>query len=118
MLRDKRLAYSRHVLFFSIPQAVAHAEALILHTAQQPVEVSMHVAHAVTREFGDNEIESVVNQRAGLYGDEREETRRSPHSPASLRSRPALPPRRHLAYPRQQGLPPPVQSRRHHARLS
>jgi hypothetical protein len=64
--RIRRLGYSRHVLFFSIPQAVAHAEALILHVAGRPVEHSFHSAHQVTREWGDNQISQVVNDRASI----------------------------------------------------
>jgi hypothetical protein len=60
--------YSRHVLFFSIPQAVAHAEALIMHLAQQPVDPAMHGAHQVTREWGDRDIDKVVDNRAGYTG--------------------------------------------------
>ena len=63
--RKKRDAYTRHVLFFSIPQAVAHAEALIMHIAQQSASESMHAAHEVTRQWGDNDIEKVVDNRAG-----------------------------------------------------
>lgn len=58
--------YSRHVLFFSIPHAVAHAEALILHTAGKHVEPTSHAAHQVTREWGDSQIAQVVNDRAAI----------------------------------------------------
>ncbi len=63
--------YTRHVLFFSIPHAVAHAEALILHAASEAVVPSMHATHQITREWGDSDIESVVNRRAGKYTQER-----------------------------------------------
>lgn len=69
--RLKTSAYTRHVLFFSIPQAVAHAEALILHTAQRTVNASMHAAHEVTREWGDAAIDKVVDNRAGLVDEGR-----------------------------------------------
>lgn len=69
--RLKSGAYSRHVLFFSIPQAVAHAEALIMHTANRPVQQTMHATHQVTHEWGDNQIERVVNDRAGLSAADR-----------------------------------------------
>ncbi|MGV8916745.1 MAG: hypothetical protein ACOH2R_02915 [Pseudomonas sp.] len=62
----KRHGYSRHVLLFSIPQAVSHAEALIRHTSKFSVEASMHAAHELTQEWTDNQIERVVNNRAGL----------------------------------------------------
>lgn len=62
----KGVAYSRHVLFFSIPQAVAHAEAIILHASGRPVEHASHAAHELTREWGDNQIEQVVNERADI----------------------------------------------------
>lgn len=66
ILRDKReRVYTRHVLFFSIPQAAAHAEAIILHTAGKSVESSMHATHQVTREWRDSDIEKVVDNRAG-----------------------------------------------------
>ena len=64
LLRDKRRAYTRHVQFFSIPHAAAHAEALLLLVAGKPVEHSFHATHALTREWGDNQIEQVVNDRA------------------------------------------------------
>lgn len=62
----RKVGYSRHVLFFSIPHAVAHAEAIILHASGRPVQHETHAAHAVTREWGDNQIEQVVNERAGI----------------------------------------------------
>lgn len=66
-LRRLRTAgYTRHVLFFSIPQAVGHAEALIKLTAQQPVSHAFHAAHQATREWGDNQLSQVVNDRAGI----------------------------------------------------
>lgn len=65
LLKDGKKVYTRHVLFFSIPQAVAHAEALIMHLAQQPVDPAMHGAHQVTREWGDRDIDKVVDNRAG-----------------------------------------------------
>jgi hypothetical protein len=70
--RKKRDAYTRHVLFFSIPQAVAHAEALILHTAGKPVDLGMHTTHQATREWTDSDIEKVVDNRAGLKGSVRD----------------------------------------------
>lgn len=66
-----RRSYSRHVLFFSIPQAVSHAEALILHGSGRQVEHSFHAAHQVTREWRDNEISQVVNDRAGAEASSR-----------------------------------------------
>lgn len=65
-LQIRKQGYSRHVLFFAIPQAVAHAEALILHASGRTVEHATHAAHQVTREWGDNEIAQVVNDRAGI----------------------------------------------------
>lgn len=68
-IRDRgERVYSRHVLFFSIPQAVAHAEALIKLIAQQSVPTDFHAAHEVTREWGDAAIDKVVDNRAGLEG--------------------------------------------------
>lgn len=69
--RRKRDAYTRHVLFFSIPQAAAHAEAIIMHTAGKDVDPAMHATHQITREWRDSDIESVVNRRAGKYTQER-----------------------------------------------
>jgi hypothetical protein len=60
-LKARRLGYSRHVLFFSIPHAVSHAEALIMHAALQRVDQSMHASHQVTREWRDSDIEKVVD---------------------------------------------------------
>lgn len=71
LLRDKQAAYSRHVLFFSLPQAVAHAEALIQHVAGRPVQQDSHAAHQTTREWGDNDIDKAVDNRAGLYDEGR-----------------------------------------------
>lgn len=61
----KNQGYSRHVLFFSIPQAVAHAEALVLHPSGRQVQPESHASHSVTREWTDNQISQVVNDRAG-----------------------------------------------------
>ena len=62
----KTAGYSRHVLFFSIPQAVAHAEALILLASGRHVEHAFHAAHQVTREWGDNAISQAANERASV----------------------------------------------------
>jgi hypothetical protein len=62
----RRHGYSRHVLLFSIPHAVAHSEALILHGAGNSPHSSTHARHEKTREWLDNEIERVVNNRAGI----------------------------------------------------
>jgi hypothetical protein len=71
-LRDGgRGVYTRHVLFFSIPQAAAHAEALIKLTAQQPIAHSFHATHQTTREWGDNQISQVVNDRADIAASQR-----------------------------------------------
>ncbi|MFG6467030.1 hypothetical protein [Roseateles sp. BYS87W] len=64
--RLKETGYSRHVLFFSVPQAVAHAEAVILHASGRGAQPTMHAAHEASREWGDNQISQVVNDRAGL----------------------------------------------------
>lgn len=58
--------YSRHVFLFSIPHAMAHAEALILHSSSSKVNSSTHSAHVATREWTDNQIEPVVTNRAGI----------------------------------------------------
>jgi hypothetical protein len=71
LLREKQLAYTRHVVFFSIPQAVSHAEALIKLTAQQQVPDEFHGAHQATREWTDSAIDKVVDNRAGLVGEGR-----------------------------------------------
>lgn len=77
LLRDRReRVYTRHVLFFSIPHAAAHAEALILHAAQRPVEANMHAAHEVTREWTDSDIEKVADKRAGIEGAARDKRNR------------------------------------------
>lgn len=72
----KEKAYTRHVLFFSIPQAVSHAEALILHTAGKSLDASMHATHQVTREWTDSDIEKVVDNRAGFEGPARDKRTR------------------------------------------
>jgi hypothetical protein len=63
--------YSRHVLFFAAPQAVSHAEAVIRLTMQQTVPHSFHAAHDCTREWTDNQISQVVNDRAGIAAAQR-----------------------------------------------
>jgi hypothetical protein len=72
----KNEIYTRHVLFFSIPQAISHAEALIKLSAQQPVQQNVHGSHAVTREWKDAAIDKVVDNRAGLQGEARDARRR------------------------------------------
>lgn len=66
--RLRTAAYTRHVLFFSIPQAEPHAEALILHIALKAVSASTHAQHSATREWTDAAIDNVVNDRAGITG--------------------------------------------------
>ena len=65
--KKKESGYQRHVLFFSIPHAVSHAEALIKLTAKQSVLDSFHAEHTVTREWRDSDIDRVVDNRAGLH---------------------------------------------------
>lgn len=67
----KAEGYSRHVLFFSIPHAVAHAEALIQLAVQQQVPHEFHGTHEVTREWLDADIDKVVDNRAGFYDESR-----------------------------------------------
>jgi len=69
--RIRRQGYTRHVLFFSLPHAVAHAEALIKLTAQQAVSHDFHGTHQATREWGDADIDKVVDNRAGFVDQER-----------------------------------------------
>ncbi len=76
LLRDRQKAYSRHVLFFSISQAISHAEALIMHIAKQSVQDGMHGTHQATREWGDSDIEKVVDNRAGYSGTARDKRTR------------------------------------------
>lgn len=64
ILSKKHMAYSRHVLFFSMPYIGEHAEALLLHLAQKPVQHSMHAEHKTTREWSDADIDAVVARRA------------------------------------------------------
>jgi hypothetical protein len=84
ILRDRgRDVYTRHVLFFSVPHAVSHAEALIKLTAQQAARLAgqpgmtesvpheFHVQHEITREWGDAAIDKVVDNRAGVEGEAR-----------------------------------------------
>lgn len=66
LVRDKQAAYSRHVLFFSVPHAVSHAEALLQLAAQRPISHDFHSAHQATHEWGDAAIDKVVDNRAGL----------------------------------------------------
>lgn len=68
LLRDKERGYSRHVLLFSVPHAISHAEALIKLTSEQKVPHEFHSAHQVTREWRDSDIDKVVDNRAGFEG--------------------------------------------------
>jgi len=71
-LAIKRDGYTRHVLFFSIPQAVSHAQVGILHLAGKPVDITTHGTHQVTREWLDNEIEKEADRRQGYAGPARD----------------------------------------------
>ncbi len=64
--------YTRHVLFFSIPQAAGHAMALSRWVAGQKPTTDTHKAHEATREWRDAEIDKVVDHRAGLDGKQRD----------------------------------------------
>jgi hypothetical protein len=67
-----RAAYSRQVLFFSIPQIHSHAEALVKLVAREAVPSTFHSSHEITRAWGDAEIEKVVDNRAGFRGQGRD----------------------------------------------
>lgn len=69
-------AYTRHVLIFSIPHAAAHAEALILCASGHVPKHESHAAHQLTREWGDADIDKVVDNRAGLKGEARDQRKR------------------------------------------
>lgn len=64
--------YTRHVLFFSIPQAAGHAMALSRWVAGQKPATDTHKAHEATREWRDAEIDKVVDHRAGLDDKQRD----------------------------------------------
>ncbi|NWC11639.1 hypothetical protein HX776_22885 [Pseudomonas agarici] len=68
--------YSRHILFFSVPQAVAHSEALLRYSVGASVISIVHATHEATREWRDNEIQRVANNRAGLTAPARNRTGR------------------------------------------
>ena len=68
--------YSRHVLFFSIPHAAAHAEALILSASGHAPSHQFHETHQLTREWTDTDLDKVVDNRAGMKGDARDRRRR------------------------------------------
>ncbi|MBU0916123.1 hypothetical protein [Aquabacterium parvum] len=68
--------YSRYVLFFSIPHAAAHAEALILCASGHVSKHESHAAHHLTREWGDADIDKVVDNRAGMKGEARDQRKR------------------------------------------
>jgi hypothetical protein len=70
-IKDKQ-GYTRHVLFFSIPQAASHAMALSRWVAGQKPATDTHKAHETTREWRDAEIDKVVDHRAGLDGKQRD----------------------------------------------
>lgn len=56
--------YLRHVLLFSIPHAMTHADALIRLGAQQRVHVSSHGDHKLTREWSDSDLDRVQARRS------------------------------------------------------
>lgn len=64
--------YTRHVLFFSIPQAAGHAMALSRWVAGQNPITDTHKAHEATREWQDADIDKVVDNRAGLTDKQRD----------------------------------------------
>jgi hypothetical protein len=68
----RREGYTRHVLFFSIPQAAGHAMALSRWVAGQKPTTDTHKAHETTREWRDAEIDKVVDSRAGLTDKQRD----------------------------------------------
>jgi hypothetical protein len=70
-VRDKVLGetislkgYSRHVVFFSIPQAMSHSDALIRLGAQQKVGHGSHAEHKLTREWREADIDRVATARS------------------------------------------------------
>lgn len=68
--------YSRHVLFFSIPHAAAHAEALILSASGHAPHHQFHEAHQLTREWTDADLDKVVDNRAGVKDAARDQRKR------------------------------------------
>jgi hypothetical protein len=72
MQKRLRASYARHVLFFSAPQIVAHAEALSRLVLHQRVDPSFHGAHEITRAWDDAAIEKVVDNRAGFKSTDRD----------------------------------------------
>lgn len=76
-IRDRgERAYSRHVLFFSIPHAAAHAEALILSASGHAPSHQFHEAHQLTREWTDADLDKVVDNRAGVKDAARDQRKR------------------------------------------
>ena len=63
---QKEYAYHRHV-FFPMPHAVSHVEAMIKLTAKQSVPDSFHAEHTVARDWRDSDIDRVVDIRAGPH---------------------------------------------------
>ncbi|PLK50140.1 hypothetical protein [Uliginosibacterium sp. TH139] len=74
----RKKGYLRYVQFFSVPQTVAHSEALLKHITGDPVQPSFHAAHEITREWGDSEIDKVVDNRAGFKDAGRNKSARQP----------------------------------------
>ena len=76
-IRDRgERAYSRHVLFFSIPHAAAHAEALILSASGHAPSHQFHETHQLTREWTDADLDKVVDNRAGVKDAARDQRKR------------------------------------------
>ncbi len=65
-----------HVLFFSIPHAAAHAEALILSASGHAPSHQFHEAHQLTREWTDADLDKVVDNRAGVKDAARDQRKR------------------------------------------
>ena len=63
--------YFRLVVFFSIPQVVSHAYALIEYGAKKVPNDALHTTHQPTRIWGDSDISKVVDNKGGLTGSNR-----------------------------------------------
>lgn len=66
LLGNTHKVYCRYVLLFSIPQANSHLMALAQKAEGKIVDHNIHIAHEITREWGDSAIAKVADQRGGL----------------------------------------------------
>ncbi|WP_336041482.1 hypothetical protein [Acinetobacter dispersus] len=72
LLSDTNKVYSRCVLFFSIPQIGSHLTALAQRASGEKINHEIHIAHEVTREWGDAAIAKEADNKAKVFDKSRD----------------------------------------------